>query len=254
MASRRKRTDLRSVLAGDMKRHVKFRFDTRCDNDCDRYCSAEGTCRAFRITSVEFDAVDLLAMAADAHSMLSPAGKKMRRRRENTNLLLRGYGASFEAYCLERILVVNRAHCESSWEWEAAQGYYGQELDVLRLADEVARECARLFDEVSGIDGLDGRVEWLLNLEYGRVLPQLAGLSYSIRTVPRERILYPQTRHLEKAVRGLAYQHRPAGAIMGVCVDEGGSYRVVDGYHRLSQTRSPEVTIIAANGQADKVP
>lgn len=234
------------MLARDYKAHIRFAMDGDCD--CDDFCASEGVCRSFRVSSLEFLSVDLLSVARDALGVGGPASRQ-RRRSERASLLLRGYDSAFDAYCLERALVLAGAYLPSRWEQHLVVGYYGQEVDRLTLGPETAAECAAAYESVAAEESLHGRARALLTLEYGRVLPLLDGCDWSIESVPRERLVFPQARHMGRAARGSEYAARPAGAIMGVCKREGQSYRVVDGYHRLSQTSHDQVTIITAHDE-----
>lgn len=242
MASR-SRSSLGKALRVDFKSRIRFSLQGKCD--CDDYCASEGVCRSFQASSVDFSSVDLLSIASDALGVARPS--KQHRRADRASLLLRGYDSELDVYCLERVLVHAGAYLPSRWEFRLVTGYYGQELDSLRLEDGCIEECVAAYESIVAHEGLGERARALLTLEYGTVLPLLEGCEWSIDTVPRSRVLFPQTRHMERASRGDVYSERPSGAIMGVCKREGDSYRVVDGYHRLTQTNQEHVTIITAH-------
>ncbi len=240
-----RRVTLVGLLTQDFKSRVDFGINGKCD--CDGYCLSEGVCRSFTITAVEFNSVDLLGIAEESHAKFHKRASREYARSEKTNLVLRGYGSKFEIYCLERVLVANRVYLPGNWEHMLTRGYYGQEVDSLTISRDVADECSRQYESICGIEGLGGRVERLLVIEYGSILPQLRGCTWSIGEVPRERLVYPQPRHRDSASRGRVYEGRDPESIMGVCKREGDQYRVVDGYHRLTQTKGDKVTIIIAD-------
>jgi hypothetical protein len=204
----------------DFKAHAKFSLQGGCE--CDDYCATEGVCRSFRVSSVDFTSIDLLSMSSDAHGADGKQTKQSRRA-DRTGLILRGYDSSLDIYCLERVLVWAGAYLPSRWEFRITDGYYGQELDSMVLDEVTVIECLAAYESIVSHDDLGCRARALLDLEYGKLLPSLEVCEWSIETVRRDR------------------------AIMGVCKREGDHYRVVDGYHRLTQTSHDTVTIITAH-------
>lgn len=235
------------LLVRDHKAHVRFALDGKCE--CDEYCLSEGVCRSFRVSRVDLESIDLLAIAGEVHAA-ECVDKKSHRRAERASMLLRGYDSRLDVYCLERALVSAGAYLPSRWRHQFSIGYYGQELDKLRLDDETAKEAAYLFRSLVAHEELGERAAALLEMEYGSVLPSLSGLAWSLEVVPRASLVFPQPRHRDRASAGSVYRGRPDGAIMGICIREGEHHRVVDGYHRLSQTTHPAVNIIVAHDKA----
>jgi hypothetical protein len=229
----------------DMKDFIKFRVNGGCV--CNDTCAGEGTCRSFAIDSLEITNADLDGIATRAHAQTLPQDKVAIRRSDRSRQVLWGHDSRFDAFCLERILVCLRAHAQSAWRVTATQGYYGQEVGSIRMDMRIVESATTLFDKIMSMKSLDDKVSMLMEIEYGFLLDDLRSRSWSLRVVPRDKIYFPQQSHMERASRGTVYSERRPDAIMGLCIKEGDIYRVVDGYHRISQTHASRLTIITSN-------
>jgi len=238
-------TGIEQALWDDMKEFIRFRVNGACA--CDGLCAGEGVCRSFSIDSLDITGVDLDAVATRAHGTTLPQDRRALRRSDRSRQVLWGHDSRFDAFCLERILVGIGAYMPSAWHVSTTQGYYGQEVGSIRMNKGLVESAAGLYDRLLSVDGLEQKVAMLLEIEYGSVLDSLRGRLWSVRVVPRDKIFFPQPAHMEAASRGTEYANRRPDAIMGVCLREGDVYRVVDGYHRISQTSASRLTIITSN-------
>jgi len=96
-------------------------------------------------------------------------------------------------------------------------------------------------------DNLRSRAQWLLTYEYGHLLPNLIDARFSLEEVPVTELYFAAQKHAQNldqdALSSYSSRHRqnellkrlPQGVVFQK--REHDTYRVVDGYHRLSAAK-----------------
>lgn len=236
--------ELESITTLNFDKFIKLKVDGACN--CDRYCIQEGICRAFSISSVEIEKINIQAIAEFIWNKINKTNSREFKRDDKIKRLLMGYDSKFEIYCIERILSNYKLWDISNWEYTYINGYYGHEVDSLLLDETIGSRILLDIEKVIELQSFKDKVEFLLFQEYGFILETLTNCRYEIKRISRNDLYFPQTRHLEIVKKNDWYLDRKRTSIMGICIEESGRFRVVDGYNRLSQTNHKMVTIITA--------
>ena len=223
-----------------------IRLETGGTCNCNQLCNVEGVCRGFEITSVDIERIELDRMACFIWERWNNVNSNNWIRSEKLKLFLDGYDQKTDVYCIENILKKAELFNVDSWKYKHRQGYYGQEIEYFTINEEKRSVILHMINDVIKIDSLEGKVKFLLNLEYGYVLDYLRDCKWNIELVDRESIYFPQVNHYKKAKKGKIYKNRKSDSIMGICLKENGVYKVVDGYNRISQTKHKMIKIFVA--------
>lgn len=235
--------NLAEILSSDLKQFINFQinYSFSC---CDKYC--QDICRCAEIIDIEIQNLNLPMISRKIYKDLYSLNEKSYERRNKLTKLLEGYDNKFQIYCLERILNCNKLYDICNWKYEVVLGYYGQELDKVYLQEEVVEAVEKQINQFLSLTKLKEKVQFLLNLEYGFVLPSLVDCEYRIKQIPKEKIYFGQQSRYNKTKGDSIYIDREKNQIMGICLKEGDIYRVVDGYNRLSQNKHKKIFIIEA--------
>jgi len=179
-----------------------FQYCTEYDYDSQTSCSEsgcddEGICRCSTIENAHIISVNVTSMVNDIYP--SYFDKSLSTKRNNTiNSILGGTSKEIDKYTIDRILRINKVYEPTNWEINVCGGYYGQEIDNIILEDSIARKLEEQIDEALSIIELTTRVEYLLNLEYGHILPSLQNCQYSVETIERDKIIFGNDNHYKK--------------------------------------------------------
>jgi hypothetical protein len=154
-----------------------------------------------------------------------------------------------DLWALERIIARQQLN-KDDFIIETEQDYYGDALSIT-LAPAPRRAISRAWrDYQAQPNDIRSRVHWLLNYEYGKILPILEEASFSIESVPTEELHFAATKHAknldeEALSRYSTRQTGETGRLLSAQVPQGvvfcrdpGRYRLIDGYHRLTSVVS----------------
>lgn len=236
--------DFKTALCSDLQKFMSIQTEGICE--CNDYCYREGVCRSYQITNIQIQSVDVLAIANFIWNKSNDTKSKAFHRQDKIRMLFDGVDKRIDVYCLERILTINKIWEIINWDWYHSNGYYGHEIDKIVINSEIAELINQQVNDCNNLTKLKDKMEYLLKLEYGYILDSLQNCNYQIEEVEKDSIFFPQKAHYEKVKNKNNYKNRPKDNIMGLCLFQDGSYRVIDGYNRLSQSKSKLVTIINA--------
>jgi hypothetical protein len=223
-------------------------YDYNNHTDCGSYgCDEEGICRCSTIEDAHVISVNIPNMAAVIYSDYfddSLAAK----RNSTINSILGGVSKEIDIYTIDRILRINKAYDPSNWEVQVCGGYYGEEIDDIILEDFIARKIENELEEAFNIIELTDRIEYLLILEYGELLPSLKGCEYSVETVERDSIIFGSDEHYRKVnSKNLEhYSDKNYQGIRGIALKKGDKLKLIDGYHRSSTSEDRSIKILIA--------
>jgi hypothetical protein len=229
-----------------------FRYNVNYDysdyRNCDAYgCDDEGICRCGTIENAHVLTVDIPSIVNEIYA--NHFDNSLASKRNSTiNSILGGVSKEIDIYTIDRILRINKAYEPTNWEVQVCGGYYGQEIDDIILEDSVAQKIENQINEALSIIDLTSRIEYLLKLEYGNILPALQGRQYSLETVERDSIIFGSDEHYRKVnTKSLDhYSDKNYQGIRGIALVKDGRFRLIDGYHRSSTSENIKIQLLIA--------
>lgn len=231
---------------------TNFRYHTDYDyndyRDCYAYgCDEEGICRCGTIEDAHVISVNIPLMVGEIHANYFD-NSLATKRNSTINSILGGVSKEIDIYTIDRILRINKVYEPSNWEVQVCGGYYGEEIDDIILEDSIARKIEEQIDKAFSIIDLSERVEYLLILEYGKILPELENCQYSIETVERDSIIFGSDEHYRKVNEKKLdhYSDRNYQGIRGIALVKDGRFRLIDGYHRSSTSENMKIQLLIA--------
>jgi hypothetical protein len=231
---------------------VNFRYNLNYDyNDyrnCDAYgCDDEGICRCGTIENAHVLTVDIPSIVNEVYANHFDNSLSTKRN-SIINSILGGVSKEIDIYTIDRILRINKAYLPENWEVQVCGGYYGEEIDDIILENSIAQKIEDQIHEALSIIDLTSRIEYLLKLEYGNILPALQGRKYSIETVERDSIIFGSDEHYRKVnTESLDhYSDKNYAGIRGIALVKDGRYRLIDGYHRSSTSENIKIQLLIA--------
>lgn len=231
---------------------VSFKYHTNYDYDAHRDCGAhgcdeEGICRCETLENAHVVTVDIPSIVNEIYNSIFDNSLSSKRN-SAINSILGGVSKEIDIYTIDRILRINKAYEPSNWEVQVCGGYYGQEIDDVLLENSVAQKIEDQINEALSIIDLTSRIEYLLMLEYGNILPALQGRQYSLETVERDSIIFGSDEHYRKVnTKNLDhYSDKNYDGIRGIALVKDGKFRLIDGYHRSSTSENIKIQLLIA--------
>jgi hypothetical protein len=231
---------------------IDLQYGVNCDYQteerCAEYgCQEEGICRCTTIHNEEVSYVNIPYISNRIYETIYGTDKATKRD-EIIKEILFGFNKEFEVYCFDRILRSKKIWKSNNWIINVVSGYYGQEIGDVKLYHSLAKDIDVTINEFINIENIKDRIEKILTLEYGYILPELKECEYEVITLNVEDLVFPQNNHYQlvkyKAVS--FYSDENYLGIRGIVKRSGDKYKVIDGYHRLSKTKKNEVKVILA--------
>lgn len=214
-------------------------------------CDEEGICRCGMICDEHINSIEVDAIVGDIYAEYFDNSLSTKRN-NNINSIIFGITKEIDLYTIDRVLRHFKIWETNNWEMEIEGGYYGQEMGDITLIDSVAKEIESHLDIVFSIDDLSGRIEYLLGLEYGHLLPELTGCKYEVIEVDKKDIIFGSEGHYEKVkYKKLDHYLDPKyHGIRGIVLlkerKAGNQWRLLDGYHRCASTQKDKVKVLKA--------
>ncbi|UCG02573.1 MAG: hypothetical protein JSW11_00990 [Candidatus Heimdallarchaeota archaeon] len=144
-------------------------------------------------------------------------------------------------YCVERILQLCGALDKDNWEVRVESGYYGEETRGISLSFLVGKTVIGHILKIINLPS-SKQIEYILELEYGYVLPSLLGRNWRITEFPRNSINLGQEKYYDKKLsQEIVKKYQDHEFPICICINEEyGIYRLIDGYHRFAATKGKE--------------
>ena len=235
-----------SVRAVDFKYDLEYDYNTY--TSChERYCNEEGICRCSTIQNAHVVSVNIPNMVNHIYDYYFDDSISTKRN-FTINSILGGVSKEIDIYTIDRILRINKSYEPTSWEVQVCSGYYGQEIDDIILKESIAIKIEDQIDKAFDIINLTKRIEYLLMLEYGSILPTLKGIQYSIQNVERDSIIFGSDEHYRKVNTESIdyYSDKNYTGIRGIALVKDGRFRLIDGYHRSSTSENIKIRLLIA--------
>lgn len=150
-----------------------------------------------------------------------------------------------DLYTIDRAFRSRKLYLPNSWTVNISKGYYGEEIESVVVKPNIARDLEDILEKALSLH-LRERIEYLLILEYGYILPELANKNYKIITVSKSDIIFGSNIHLKKVIKKDLnhYSDNRYHGIRGIVIKKGEKYKLIDGYHRCFASIRDEVEVI----------
>jgi len=231
---------------------VSFKYHTNYDynayRDCGAHgCDEDGICRCETLENAHVVTVDIPSIGNEIYNSIFDNSLSSKRN-STINSMLGGITKEIDIYTIDRILRINKSYEPTSWEVQVCSGYYGQEIDDIILKESIAIKIEDQIDKAFDIINLTKRIEYLLMLEYGSILPTLKGIQYSIQNVERDSIIFGSDEHYRKVNTESIdyYSDKNYTGIRGIALVKDGRFRLIDGYHRSSTSENIKIRLLIA--------
>ena len=216
--------------------------------DCENYgCDEEGICRCGTINNEHIDSVDVSLIVKRIYDEFFEQGKAANRNNA-INEVLYGIGKDIDIYTIDRILRSYKIWENENWDIEVDGGYYGQEAGNVTIKETIADKIDEELWIVFSLPSLKEKIEYLLNVEYGKILPELSNCNYESIVIDKDDVVFGVEKHLNKVMKKDLdfYSDKNYSGIRGIVVKSGDKWRIVDGYHRIFTTKWPKLKVLAA--------
>jgi hypothetical protein len=236
-----------------MLKDIKFQYngvyvDYSYTYDCENYgCDEEGICRCGSIHNESVESVDVSLIVKKIYDEFFEQGKAANR--NNTiNEVLYGIGKDIDIYTIDRIIRSYKIWESENWDIEVEGGYYGQEVNDVRIKESIADKIEEELMIVFSLPSLKEKIEYLLKVEYGKILPEITDCNYKFITIDKDDIIFGTEKHLDKVMKKDLdfYSDKNYNGIRGIVKKSGDKWRVIDGYHRIFSTKFPRVKVLVA--------
>jgi len=215
---------------------------------CETYgCDEEGICRCGIIDRKRVESTSISLLVEKIYDDFFMKGKAANR--NNTiNELLYGIGKDIDIYTIDRILRSYKIWENENWDIEIEGGYYGEQIGDITIKEAIAEKIEAELWTVFTLPTLKEKIEYLLKVEYGKVLPELSKCSYESIVIDKDDVLFGVEKHLNKVMKKDLdfYSDKNYSGFRGIVVKSGDKWRIVDGYHRIFSTKFPRVKVLVA--------
>jgi hypothetical protein len=216
--------------------------------DCESYgCDEEGICRCGSIHNEHVDSVDVSSIVKKIYDDFFEQGKAADRNNA-INEVLYGIGKDIDIYTIDRIIRSYKIWENENWNIEVEGGYYGQEVGDVTIKESIADKIEEELLTVFSLPSLKEKIEYLLKLEYGKILPEIADSSYESIVIDKDDVIFGVEKHLKKVMKKDLdfYSDKNYNSIRGIVKKSGDKWQVIDGYHRIFSTKFPRVKVLVA--------
>jgi hypothetical protein len=225
---------------------LKYDYNTR--SNCDESgCGDEYICRCSTIENARVEDVDVKIIVDKIYALYFDNSKSTKR--HNTiNSILYGMGKEIDIYTIDRIVRAHKIWKSDNWDISIEGGYYGEELGDIKIIESLAKRIERDLDLAFDIDDLDKRIEFILNIEYGYILPELVNSKYEIVEIKKSDIIFGSDDHYRKIqMENLEhYSNKNYSGIRGIVKEKDGKFRLIDGYHRVYKFDGDLIKVLIA--------
>lgn len=200
-----------------------------CDYDKEYNCDEAGCdmiCRCAKIIGEEITSINLIAIT---EYILS-------------NFMFKKDISTIDIYCVERILRYHGLHNKDAFYISVERGYYGDEINEITISHNANLE-SDIFNYLK-LKTNKEKIEFVLNMEYKNLLPELKNRKWTIKTIPTK-VLSTNKEYNNMIKRSNSSQYDGWTLPLGIALDNGNkTYRLIDGYHRVSSSHDEKIKMI----------
>jgi hypothetical protein len=226
----------------DFKQYLKYDFETKRNCRENGGC-IDGICRCSTIHNVRIFDADFKNIAETIYNNYFDESKSTKRN-NMINSLLFDVDKQVDLYTIDRILRTYKIWETKPWAVEISNGYYGEEITKIILTEEISKEISNHLNNALTIDELNKKIEYLLTLEYGYLLPELENSRYQIIEINRKDVIFGSREHYKKLKKLSYYNDLNYNNIKGIVIKNGNKWRLIDGYHRIFSSTQKTIKVI----------
>lgn len=210
-------------------------------------CLDEGICRCSTIENCEVTDVRFSKLVNSVYDLYFDNSKSGKRTLK-INYVLGDITKDIELYTIDRILRINKVYSSNSWEIQVCNGYYGQEISCIILNHNLSTKIESELKLALNIINLTKRIEYLLTLEYGKVLPELQNCNYLLSNIEKDSIIFGSKPHFDrvKEKKLIFYSDENYKLVRGIVIEKEDGYRLIDGYHRCFASENRYISVLKA--------
>ena len=140
--------------------------------------------------------------------------------------------SNMNEYCFDRICAAFKIYDKDYYEVESCGGYYGEEISGVYFEKE--SQIVDAYLQVLNFESDIEKIKFVLELEYGYLIENVrkATVAY-ISPVPTRHIILPQQEYFVRLNKEVIEDYKNRKLPIAVCIESGGYYKLVDGYHRF---------------------
>ena len=225
---------------------LQYEYNTQ--SNCDEHgCDDEGICRCSTIENARVENVDVKIIVDKIYALYFDNSKSTKR--HNTiNSILYGMGKEIDIYTIDRIVRAHKIWKSDNWDISIEGGYYGEELGDIKIIESLTKRIESDLELAFDIDDLDKRIEFILNVEYGYILPELVNSKYEIIEIKKSDIIFGSDGHYRKIKKENLehYTNKNYPGIRGIVKEKDGKFRLIDGYHRVYKFDGDLIKVLKA--------
>ena len=139
-------------------------------------------------------------------------------------------------YCFDRICSAFKIYDKDYYEVETCGGYYGEEIGGVYFENE--KKVVDAYLQVLALETDIEKIKFVLELEYGYLLDKVKNCTYAYTsTVYTRAIDLPQQEYFVKLDKEVIEDYKNRKLPVAVCLECGGRYKLIDGYHRFAANK-----------------
>jgi hypothetical protein len=142
-------------------------------------------------------------------------------------------------YCIHRILTHFKVYRVGNWKYYLTDDYYSQDVHCIKLKPSLAEEIDKCLRRMITLRD-SKKIEFILELEFKRVLPEARDREWGIRKVRPDQLKFTNESLLAKYRKEDLTYLKSYKLPRALCIEDQArpeqdeTYRVIDGYHRLA--------------------
>ena len=211
-------------------------------------CDDEGICRCYKITEVIINWINLQSITTSIFKEITQSNIQHDREKKLTSIMYDYDVDIVTKYCINRVLTINKIWNVDNWEASWSGSWYGDEIDSVNIISSCLNKISNDISNILDLETMEDKINYVLLLEYGHLLEKIKDKKYSIIEVNKSDIFFGQKKHYEKVQQSMLEYYSDGSydstIPRGVCCWDGQKWRVLDGYHRLSETKKDKILII----------
>lgn len=108
-------------------------------------------------------------------------------------------------YCIHRILTHFKLYQAVNWEYAVGADYYGEEINSITIKTQLANQIAAMLESLR-VRNVTEKLEIILKLEYGRLIPSIVKKKWYVRQVSVDDLYYSNQEHYEQCLQDINCQ------------------------------------------------
>jgi hypothetical protein len=135
-------------------------------------------------------------------------------------------------YCFDRICTAFKIYDKDHYEVESCGGYYGEEIEGVYFDNE--NGLLEAFADLLALETDIEKIKYVLEIEYGYLLERVKNTTVAyIFPVATKTIDLPQQEYFVRLNKEVIEDYKNRSLPVAVCLECGGRYKLIDGYHRF---------------------